>query len=268
MAVHVVDNGSTDGTAEEVAARFPKATLTRLGRNLGFAEGNNVGIRAALRGEADYVGLLNQDTWVEPGWLAPLIDVAESDPGIGILSPAQLTYDGDACDPNFETILRGRPRGPVVDVPTAPGAALLVRRRVFEEIGLFDPLYFAYFEEADFCRRARFRGFRTVVVPAGRIHHRHGLLHPQEMPLRIQLLSLRNQFVFALKDPEASTAANLRQCLVLWGREVRYCFKHPSGWQKGGARALALAWISLWLVVSVPRVLHHVRLERRTAAYL
>lgn len=268
LSIHVVDNGSRDGTPDEIAARFPHVRLTRQRRNLGFAAGNNVGIRAALRAGAGYVALINQDTWVEPGWLAPLVEVAEADPSVGIASPAQLAYDGDDYDLNFESALRGRPGGQVIEVPAIPGAALLVRRRVFEEVGLFDPIYFAYFEENDFCRRARVRGWRTVVVPAGRIHHWHRLLHPSEMPLRIQILSLRNQFVFALKDPEAGVWTALRRCLELGRQEVRYCLRHPRGLRRGAARAAALAWIAVWLGVNFPRVLRHRSLERRMAAYL
>ena len=268
LGIHVVDNGSRDGTPEEIAARFPHVLLTRQRRNLGFAEGNNAGIRAALRAGADYVALLNQDTWVEPGWLTPLIEVAEADPGIGILSPAQLSYEGDTYDPNFEKIVHGYPGGPVIDVPTVTGAALLVRRKVFEQVGLLDPIYFAYFEEVDFCRRARIRGWRTAVVPAARIHHWHGLLHPAEMPLHIKILALRNQFVLGLKDPEASTWANLRHCLALWRREVGYCLRHPRGLRGGAARAAALAWVAVWLLVNLPRVLYHRALERRRGAYL
>ncbi len=268
LTVLVVDNGSRDGTHDEVATRFPAVLLDRRPRNLGFAGGNNVGIRAALRAGAEYVALLNQDTWVEPGWLAPLVEAAEADPGIGILSPAQLTYEGDGYDPGFEKILDGAPGERVREVPTAPGAALLVRRRVFETVGLLDPIYFAYFEEADFCRRARCHGFRTVVVPAGRIHHWHGLVHYAEMPLRLQLLSVRNQFIFALKDPDASTAKALARCLALWRREAAYCLRHPRGLRGGVVRAAALAWAAVSLVACLPRVLRHRALERRAAAYL
>ncbi len=267
LTVRVVDNGSRDGTGDLVAA-FPSVLLDRRPRNLGFASGNNVGIRAALAAGADYVALLNQDTWVEPGWLAPLVQAAEADPSVGVLSPVQLTYESDNYDPGFARVFDGTPGDAVREVTSVPGAALLVRRTVFETVGLLDPIYFAYFEEADFCRRARARGFRTVVVPAGRVHHWHALLHPAEMPLRVQVLSVRNQFIFALKDPVAPIRTNLARCLGLWRRELHYCLRHPRGFRGGARRATALAWILVSLVLNLPRTLRHRALERGRAAYL
>jgi GT2 family glycosyltransferase len=268
LTVQVVDNGSRDGTPDLVAAAFPHVLLDRRPRNLGVAAGNNVGIRWALAAGADYVGLLNQDTWVEPGWLAPLVRAAEADPTIGVLSPLQLTYESDAPDPGFARVVADLPGDGIREVPTAPGAALLVRRGVFEKVGLFDPLYFAYFEEADFCRRARAQGFRTVVMPAGRIHHWHSLLHPAEMPLHTQLLSVRNQFIFALKDPVPPIRINLVRCAGLWRRELAYCLRHPRGVRGGAARAAALAWIFVSLALNLPRALRHRAQERGRAAYL
>jgi len=267
LTVRVVDNGSCDGTGD-LAAAHPGVVLDRRPRNIGFASGNNVGIRAALAAGADYVALLNQDTWVEPGWLAPLVEAAQADPSVGVLSPTQLTYEGDDLDPGFARAFDGPPEARVHEVTTVPGAALLVRRAVFETVGLLDPLYFAYFEEADFCRRARARGFRTVVVPAGRIHHWHTLLHPAEMPLRVQVLAVRNQFIFALKDPVAPIRTNLARCLGLWRRELHYCLRHPRGVRGGARRAAALVWILGSLVLNLPRTLRHRALERDHAAYL
>ncbi len=268
LHICVVDNGSRDGTPEEIEARFPHVHLIRLKRNLGFAGGNNVGIRAALQTGADYVVLLNQDTWVEPDWLKPLVEPAEADTSIGILSPAQLVYEGNSYDQNFDRLLHGCPKGQIIEVPRVIGAALLVKRQVFETVGLFDPIYFAYFEETDFCRRARLRGFRAVVVPAGRIHHWHGLLHPEEMPLQTKILLMRNPFVFALKDPEAGLWTRLGRCLELGYEELQSCVRHPRGLRGGAARGTALAWVALWLVVNLPRVLYHRSLEQGAAAYL
>lgn len=268
LTIHVVDNGSRDGTPEGIAARFPGVRLIRRARNLGFAAGNNVGIRAALAAGAEYVALLNQDTWVESGWLTPLVNAIEADHGIGIVSPAQLAYDGDDDDPGFARVLEGVPDGAVREVPSAPGAALIIRREVLQAVGLFDPVYFAYFEEVDLCRRARAHGFRTVVVPAGRIHHWHGLVHHGEMPLRAQLLSIRNQFIFALKDPAVAPVTALARCLALWRREVLLCLRHPRGLRGSLERGAALAWAATSLAVNLPRVLHHRAVERRPGAYL
>ena len=89
----VVDNGSRDGSVEAIRARFPDATLLEMGRNLRFAGGNNSGIRYALGNGADAVLLLNNDTVVEKGFLAPLVERMQSDPRIGMVAPKIRYYD-------------------------------------------------------------------------------------------------------------------------------------------------------------------------------
>ncbi len=280
LEVLVVDNGSTDGTAELAEAHVPRLRLIRNGRNVGYAAGNNVGVRAALRTGAEFVALVNQDTRVERGWLTPLVEAAVADTRLGVLSPAQWDYEGRTPDPAFLALLAsvdsraadalaaGDPvRGPI-EAPTAIGAALLLTRALIEAVGLFDPLYFVYFEEADLCRRARRRGFRVVIVPEARVRHWHGLLHPAEMSRLASYLSFRNQFVFELKDPGRPTAGNLRAWLALCGREVEYCLRHPRGVRGGLVRAGALAVAQASVLVNLPRIFVHRARERRGAAHL
>src|SRR3990170_4180108 len=94
--VVVVDNGSTDGSQKIISSRFPNITLIENGINLGFSEGNNVGIKYALLQCADYVLLLNNDTVVSPDFLNELVEVAESDPRIGVTTP-KIYYFGGKC---------------------------------------------------------------------------------------------------------------------------------------------------------------------------
>src|SRR5207302_10862351 len=98
-ATFVVDNGSRDGTADAVASGFPQVVLIRHRRNLGFAEGANVGVRAALRCGAEFVAVVNQDTWADPKWLTPLVRAAAADPAIGIVTPVQYDYEGRTVEP-------------------------------------------------------------------------------------------------------------------------------------------------------------------------
>jgi len=280
LEVLVVDNGSTDGTAELAEAYVPRVRLIRNGRNIGYAAGNNVGVRAALRTGAEFVVLLNQDTRVERGWLTPLIEAALADTRLGVLSPAQWDYEGRTPDPSFLALLASvdsqaaralvagdAVRGPI-EVPTVIGAALLLTRALVQAVGLFDPLYFVYFEEADLCRRARRCGFRVAIVPEARVRHWHGLQHPAEMSRHASYLSFRNQFVFELKDPSRLAAGNLCAWLALCAREVTYCLRHPRGVRGGLLRVGALAVAQAWVLVNLARIFAHRARERRGAAYL
>jgi GT2 family glycosyltransferase len=182
----VVDNGSGDDSVAMLGERFPGATVLENGRNLGFAAGNNPGIAHAMRAGSDYVLLLNDDTEVAPDLIRTLVAVAESDPRIGMVGPKILYADS----PNViwsagGTISRlgvSRHRRvdepgigddePVVDVDYATGCAVLVRRGVLERVGALDERFYMYYEETEWCARARRAGFRVVYAPRARVWHK------------------------------------------------------------------------------------------------
>lgn len=178
--VTVVDNGSTDGSPELVAERFPSTRLLRNGRNLGFAAGNNAGLRAA---GGDLIVLLNSDTEVQAGWLEALAR-AFDDPSVGIAGSKLLYPDGTIqhaggflYGPRGEADHLGRhaPDGRfdlAADVEYVTGAALAIRRSVMDEIGLLDEGFGrAYYEDVDWCYRVRRAGYRTRYEPAARVLH-------------------------------------------------------------------------------------------------
>jgi GT2 family glycosyltransferase/SAM-dependent methyltransferase len=188
LTVVVVDNASTDGTAEAVRAAFPDVDLLRASRNLGFAEGNNVGVRHALVQGADYVMLLNNDTVVERGCLRALLKAAEAKGDRGAFSPV-ISY---AADPeaiwwagtrfNPKSVMpRARitrtlepaagQGGNVEATDCVTGCAMLIPRRVFEDVGELDAQLFFVFEDVDWSLRARERGYPCYVVTGARIAH-------------------------------------------------------------------------------------------------
>jgi GT2 family glycosyltransferase len=173
--VIVVDNASSDGTAEAVTG----VELIRNDRNLGYAGGMNVGIRAALERAADAVLLLNNDVEVEPGAVAGLAEAAD---GAGAVCPVvvfadrpdRIWYSGASFDPRRGYNGRHRtdePSGPR-DTERICGAAVLIPRRVLEQVGAFDEDLFAYVEDADWSLRARAAGLPLRVTPASRIRHK------------------------------------------------------------------------------------------------
>ncbi len=183
----VVDNGSTDGSVDELAARFPDWMLLRNPRNLGYAEGNNVGIRHALSNGADYVMLLNNDTRIDREAVTRLVGVAENEPSIGVLGPRIYHWDqpdliwcdGGTVDPvtveprHAGLLQRDADRGStVVATEYVSGCALMARASVLQQVGMLDEDYFLVFEEVDLCARVRARGFSAVVVPDARVWHK------------------------------------------------------------------------------------------------
>ncbi len=188
VRVIVVDNGSTDGTSEAVAHAFPEAEIVRSERNLGFAEGNNVGMRRALELGAAYVLVLNNDVEVEPRFVTALVEEAGRRPDAGALCskilyadpPDLIWFAGASFDPRSG--YNGRQRGyrerddgrfdEVTESDRACGAAMLVARAVLEQVGLFDAELFFYSEDTDWSLRARAAGYRHYVVPASRIWHK------------------------------------------------------------------------------------------------
>jgi GT2 family glycosyltransferase len=177
----VVDNASTDGSADLVAERFAAARLIRNRRNLGFAGGCNVGLRAAT---GDVLVLLNQDTVVHDGWLAALT-AAFDEPTVGIAGCKALYPNGSiqhagglvhGARAETEHVGRGEPDDGRFDALSEPhfvtGAALAISRTALARIGLLDEGFFpAYYEDVDWCTTAREAGFRVVVVPEARLVH-------------------------------------------------------------------------------------------------
>jgi GT2 family glycosyltransferase len=185
-----VDNGSADGSDRAVEEGFPEVELVRTGANLGFAGGNNVGIRRALERGADWVLLLNNDAVVEPGLREALERATVERPDAGLLGCQVLFPDGETVQyagAVFRAWLgySGRETGHgrtdrfdrldgvdrVVDVDRVDGAAMAVSRAAAERAGLLDEKLFAYAEDVEWSLRARQAGFGVIFVPAARVRH-------------------------------------------------------------------------------------------------
>jgi hypothetical protein len=147
--------------------------------NLGYAAGNNTGIKYALERGADYVLILNPDTVVEKRFLEKLIDTAQRSSKTGIVGPAVnegngMIYCGKVKWLKSELEHSAlKPRSYILKSNFyIPGVAMLVNKKVFKKIGFFDERYFLYFEDVDFCVRAQKTGFKLAVAPGAVIHHR------------------------------------------------------------------------------------------------
>jgi hypothetical protein len=176
LPVVCVDNGSTDGSPEAVRERFPEVELVETGENLGYAAGNNVGVRRALVARADWVLLVNNDARVEEGIADALAAAAAARPDAGLLACKILNPDGTVQYAGARVGLWGHGRGraldALADTQRADGAAMAVSRMAVERAGLLDEELFAYVEDVEWSLRIRGAGLGVVFVPAARVWHR------------------------------------------------------------------------------------------------
>ena len=179
----VVDNGSSDESIALTRNSYPTAKLVEAGTNLGFAGGNNTGARVAT---GEWLAFLNNDTVVDPAWLARLWDAARAHPDFALItSRIVFLHDPSTIDSAGDGYLRagaaykhghGAPAASFAashEVFGACGAAFMIRREAFEALGGFDERFFAVYEDVDLSYRARLRGYRCQYVPDAVVRH-HG----------------------------------------------------------------------------------------------
>jgi GT2 family glycosyltransferase len=187
LAIVCVDNGSSDGSQEAIWAHFPQVTLIEAGGNLGYAGGNNLGIRHALEHGACWVVLVNNDATVAPDVIEGFIQASEARPRAGILAgkvyfadrPQTLWFAGQRVSELLGYSGRprgyGRPDGPryseVRDAGRAVGALMAISRTAIELVGLLDEDLFAYVEDVDWALRVRQAGLGVVFAPGARAWH-------------------------------------------------------------------------------------------------
>jgi N-acetylglucosaminyl-diphospho-decaprenol L-rhamnosyltransferase len=202
----VVDNVSTDGSAEMVRTEFPDVRLIVNTENRGFPAANNQGIAIA---EGRYVLILNPDTEVIDDALAAMVAYADENPDVGVVGP-QLLNDDLSVQPSrrrFPTLataffestwlqpcaprrllaryyVQDQPDDATLDVDWVKGAALMARREAIEQVGLMDEGYFMYSEELDWCKRFKDAGWRVVYLPTAQIVHYGGKSSDQVMTSR------------------------------------------------------------------------------------
>ncbi len=264
LEIIVVESGSTDHSLE-VLGRFPQVRVLPQAENIGFTRGNNIGLAATL---GRHLMLLNPDTAIIGDALNVLVDYLDSHPDVGIVGPHTLNSDGTTQSsrrrfPSYLVALfestwmqslapRGllrrytisdQPDDAILDVDWMQGSALMVRREVYQQIGPLDERYVMYFEEVDWCRRARDAGWLAVYVGSARIIHHGGKSTDQVVAWRH---------------------------IYFQQSKVRYFRKHH-GWLAGESLRLYLLLLYLWQwgLESVKGRLGHKRELRqaRTAAY-
>lgn len=215
----VLDNASTDGSVEAIQAQFPDAQIIQLSENLGYAGNNNTGIEAAMNQGADWVLVLNEDTILAPDCLDRLIEAAEADPQVGVLGPTVYHFDepdviqsaGGRLTRAWRAFHLGqnerdqgqydRPR----PVEWISGCAILVKRQVIEQAGALDARFFYYWEETDWCTRARQRNWKVLHVPKAHLWHK-GVQRVYFPSPNVTYYNTRNRLLFLAKNRAPANA--------------------------------------------------------------
>ncbi len=205
-----VDNGSIDGSVEFVRENFPTVKIIENGTNLGFAKGTNIGISMA---QGDYIATLNNDTKVEPMWLNELVKVAETKEDIGACASKMLffyereiidntgiliSFDGSGINRGFKEMDKGQ-YDKNSEVFGACAGAALYKKKMLDEIGLFDEDFFAYYEDLDLAWRAQLAGWRCVYVHSAMVYHIHSATGISYSLFKLFYLQ-RNRFFIIIKN--------------------------------------------------------------------
>lgn len=212
--VIVVDNGSATRDFEDLAAQFPHILMIRSEENLGFAGGNNLGIKAA---KGKYLMLLNNDTEVTEDFLGPLVTLFEQSPGIGAASPKikyyhspdQNTIQWGGSDGVSQLTVRGSVRGgeeedtgqcdDVIQTQLVHGAAMMVPIEVVQTAGLMPDIYFLYYEEHDWIEMIKRAGYSIYYVGTSTVYHKESMSVGAFSPMKVYYM-YRGRLIFTRRN--------------------------------------------------------------------
>ncbi len=185
LDIIIIDNGSTDGT-QSIIKRYSEIVFIQSKENLGFGKANNIGIKKAQELGANYVFLLNQDACVETNTIERLIKISNKNPIFGIISPIHLNGKGNALDIRFSTYISPSINHPnysflsdlylsnikdYYEVDFVNAAAWLLTKNCIDKVGYFDPIFYHYGEDENYCHRVKFHKFKIAICPDSIIYH-------------------------------------------------------------------------------------------------
>jgi len=229
LRVYLVDNASDDDSVAMTTARYPEVKVIRMPRNLGYCMAYNLAMPIAFADGCEWVIWANNDVLLEGGCLEELARCFQSDPRIGVAGPSFLAWDKD--EPNYymlgnhpQAIPAMQARRPTpVDVEWVEGSFLMVSRKCVEAVGPLDPYLFFYWEETDFCRRARHLGWRVVLAPSAVARHYAGGWSDGNAANKASAnrLQSRNYYIYQLANPGQSFIVNLWDALHLFAVQVK-----------------------------------------------
>ncbi len=231
----VINNGSRLGSVRRIQDAHPDVEIMETGRNLGFAGGNNVGMARALKANFDFVFLVNNDTALEPECLVRLLRCAQSRPDAAVVSPAMYYYH-DREKPWFtgggwnqdtgavsHAVADVRGQTEPYETPWTTGCAMLITAARLRDVGLFDARFFCYFEDLDWCLRARQKGGACVISPDAVLYHKVWGTSGRDGSQLQHYYSARNYLLFVLKNVGGTHGQQLmrRRTRLVWDNSRR-----------------------------------------------
>lgn len=204
----VIDNGSSDDSIQFIESFYPEVRVVKLQENKGFCVAVNCGIKLAW---GKYVALLNNDTETHPEWLRELVKALEENPGVGFCASKMVNFfernkidnAGDKLSFYGSIVGKNEIDSGQYDQPrflfSACAGAAIYRREMFEDIGLFDEDFFAYYEDIDLGMRAQLRGYKCLFVPTALVYHIHQATSDR-MPTKRFIYAQRNIIFVHLKN--------------------------------------------------------------------
>jgi len=238
----LADNASTDDSINYVVENFPTIEIVLNTENGGFSKGYNDALKSI---DAEYYILLNSDIEVTPNWVTPLLE-AMKDSTVAGCQPKILSYlnktvfehagaSGGYLDKNYYPFCRGRifdkfeeDKGQYdgsTEIFWATGAALMIRSKLFHQVGGFDPYFFAHMEEIDLCWRLKKQGYKFMVVPESKIFHLGGGTLAYNSPRKLYL-NFRNSLFMIVKNHEGILIFKLINRMILDGiAAIRFLLK-------------------------------------------
>jgi len=239
----VIDNASEDGTVEAIKERYPDVTVLENSINLGYAGGNNRGLKYALDRGADYMLIVNSDTILPANLISELVRIAASSDDIAAVGAKNLkmqdpsTIWGAYIRVTYNRLLlqvigQNKKDGPtysvVKDVPGVIGCGMLVSRKALEDVGMIDEFLFGYHEDMDWCERAKRKGYRLVYAGTAHILHKGSSSTDtsQKKYLPMYYFLARNTVIFARRYGNLMQFARVISLTVLYGirKELKCLF--------------------------------------------
>jgi GT2 family glycosyltransferase len=212
IEVIVVDNASTVDPTSALTPIYPGLKVIRNQQNLGFSAGNNVGIRAA---KGDYLFIINNDTEFTPGLIEGLLEVFSKYPDAGIASPKfhYFFHKGTIEYAGYQSVNIFTGRNGMIGskekdegqyneiMPThyAHGGAMMVPRKVIDEVGLLHEGFFLYYEEFDWCNQIKKKGYKVYYQPKSLIYHKESMTTGKESPLKTYYIT-RNRILYMRRN--------------------------------------------------------------------
>jgi len=242
----VVDNTPGEEDANYIKEHYPEILIIKPEKNLGFGKGNNLGLKYAREHGADFVFLLNQDTWmIDNGMLEKLVGISLSHPEYGIVSPMHVQADGKTIGMLLEdgnnrcsiAMLSDLYKGEIKDIYETNyvnAAGWLLPRNTLETVGGFDPIYQHYEEDDDYLNRVIYHGYKVGVCPAVKMVHDH---HESDLPYTDKSWLFHHQQQLLVKMTNLNTKNPIRKELRYYFRKaiMSICvgnFKEFKGWYR------------------------------------